>query len=445
MAEIAIVVLERNRRRYLEMVLSALCRQDIPLSRFRVIVVDNGSSEPLLPVVESFGSKLEIGCIRIDKAISRAAARNRGLAEVVESNVLLLDGDTLPDGDLVRRHLSVLADEGVVASLGARREHRPGTLHTQPLPPGASLTSFAALHDCAQQDLRIPAIEQRVIRENFDRICYFFFYTHNVAIRRSTVIASGGFNEDLTGWGLEDLEFGFRVREQLASGESIRWSPQAGSAHIPHLRDFGANLSELVTNQVTLLRHYKSFHWEGHRTASPDLECVRIIMAERLAEVFAKRAVVGREMPEVERWAGVEAGNSLLLGVGTMSGWHGIPAACRSSLADWRDRSVSSFCGTQFLAGDGSLCNVVNVDVWRALPWHHVSEMLAEAMRVSESAIFVSSLSYDKDLAGIDRDSGSGPRFVEDADFLANALSDFGLDFDVFRCADAAAVRVWSR
>jgi len=442
--EIAVVILEYNRHHYLDLILERLAEQDIDPARFRVVVVDNGSADPLRPVVDDYASKLSISYLRIETNKGRAKARNIGIEAVVEPAVLILDGDTLPDRDLVRRHLEVLTDPSVAVSLGARREHRVRTLTTPTLKDGL-VTSFAGLHDSAQRDLRIPDIEQQVIQDNFDRIGYFFLYTHNVAVRTDVVAAAGGFNEALDGWGLEDLEFGFRIREALTNGQVMVWSPQAGSAHIPHLRDFGGNFGELKQNQTKLLETYRSFHWEGHQFASPLLECTRIIMAERFAE-DVRADEVAPELPEIEQWVGeLRPGDSWLLGLGRLGGWRGVPPELRSSLVDWRDRGVPSFCGTQFLQADNSLRTVVNVDVWRALPWHHVSEALAEARRVSSQPVFVATAAHDQRSAALELGAGldtAVPRYVEDARWLTAAVRDLGLECETIQTVDAVAVRV---
>jgi Glycosyl transferase family 2 len=440
--EIAVVILAQNRQEHVDMVLSRLSEQDVAPGAFRVVVVDNGSPVPLAPVVERYTAKLPVACIRIDNAISRPGARNLGLAKVTEPNVLFTDGDVLPDRDLIRRHLDVLADEQVAVSLGSRREPRLRTLCTPANQINRDPVSFAGLHGTAQQDMRIPNIDLPVIRANFDRIAFLCFYGSNLALRTSVAVAAGGFNEDLVGWGLDDLEFGFRVRGALRDGQVQRWSPQAGTAHIPRLRDFGRNLAEMKSNQETLLTMYQSFHWEGHKFASSTLECLRLIMLERIAETVAPAAMAAdSDMTDIERWVDpTSETNSWLLGTGVMSGWETVPSGSRSSLRDWRDKSVPSFCGTQLPAADSSVHNVVNVDVWRVLPWHHVSEMLAEAARVARTAYFVSTARHDRQVGTLE--AGDGVDFAADAEWLATAIRDLGFECETKRTPSAHAIRV---
>ncbi|MBA8930634.1 glycosyltransferase involved in cell wall biosynthesis [Kutzneria viridogrisea] len=442
---IAVVILARNRQAYIDMVLARLREQDLPLSSFRVILVDNGSSPSLQPVAQLYDSTLPLTYIRLEDDISRAAARNRGLTEVVEPNVLFLDGDTLPDVDLIRQHLETLEDGQAAVSLGARREPRRRALFDRTSTTHGDYESFAALHAEAWQDTRVPDINLPVIQANFDRIAYRFFFSHNVAMRTAVATAVDGFNEKLSGWGLEDLEFGFRVKEQLRDGELIRWSPRAGSAHVPHLRDFARNSNEIKSNQKFLLATYKSFHWEGHWFAPPSLECLRIIMLERIAEKIQARTVArSHDLMEIEKWVDRDRSrNSWLLSTGHVQGWDTVPTGRRSNLSDWRDRTVPSFCGTQLPSDDSSACDVINIDIWRVLPWHHVSEILAEALRVGETACFVATAQHDADFSSLEaavdvQDSC----FVRDAEWIADGIGELGLAHEILRTPSMIAVRV---
>ncbi|MFE2179379.1 glycosyltransferase family 2 protein [Streptomyces sp. NPDC059455] len=445
--EIAVVILAHNRQAHLDMVLARLQEQDVPLKTFRVILVDNGSSPSLEPMVQSYSSKLPLTYVRLADDLSRAAARNRGLAEVVEPNVLFLDGDTLADFDLIRQHLETLKDNQVVVSLGARRDPRRRSLFDQAPIEHGDYRSFAALQVEVSEDGRIPIITLPAIQANFDQIGYRFFITHNVAMRTAVATAVGGFNEKLTGWGLEDLEFGFRVQEHLRDGEVMRWSPQAGSMHVPHLRDFGRNLDEIRSNQTLLLDTYKSFHWEGHWIAPPSVECLRILILGRIAERLRGRTLVrSQDLIEIERWVERDRSrNSWLLSTGRIEGWDTVPTGYRSVLGDWRDPAVPSFCGTDLPSDDSSVANVINLDIWRVLPWLHVSELLSEALRVGETACFVATAQHDAEFADLEADKSSDVQnscFVRDAEWLADEIGELGYTQETLRTPSAIAVRV---
>ncbi|HEU0087923.1 MAG TPA: glycosyltransferase [Pseudonocardiaceae bacterium] len=443
--EIAVVILEHNRARYLEILLAKLAEQDIEVTRFRVIVVDNGSAVPLRPIVDSYSSRLRIEWVRINRPRSIAVAKNMGIDRTTEALVLVLDGDVLPGRDLVRRHLAVLSAPDAAVSIGTRREGRavdPGAGQ----PPGTPMVTYGLLQRAAETDVRLPLVEQQIIQDNFDRLGYYFLYGHNFALRREFLIASGGFDETLEGWGLEDVELGFRIRLALPDGYLMKWSPQAAVSHIPHLRRVCDNLHDMELNKQKALETHRSFHWEGRYRVSGLLECSRILLLEKLADHLRDTQSVPVDVSAVKLWLdrGGGSGSSYLISTGRVCGWDPILDRNRSALVTWRDRSESSFSGLQLPVADRSLANLINVDVWRVLPWWHVSEALEEALRVARNVVFVATARHDRTVGELDPSSSvlRAPRFVEEAEWLVTALREFGFVPQVMRTGEVMAVCV---
>ena len=89
--DFSIVVPTYNRPAQLEACLLALAVLDYPKERFEVIVVDDGSAEPLSALVERFRDRLDLSLLRQANA-GPAAARNRG-AEAARGNWLAFTDD----------------------------------------------------------------------------------------------------------------------------------------------------------------------------------------------------------------------------------------------------------------------------------------------------------------------------------------------------------------
>jgi hypothetical protein len=60
------------------------------------------------------------------------------------------------------------------------------------------------------------------------------FLVGNASLRRADLLAAGGFDEELTTWGLEHFELGLRL---VGRGVEIRHHEGAWSYHVPHVRD----------------------------------------------------------------------------------------------------------------------------------------------------------------------------------------------------------------
>lgn len=104
---IDVVIPAYNAAAFIEDALGSVAAQGECVAR--VIVVDDGSSDDTVRVVEEFGRRhpqLPVTCLRQANA-GPSAARNRGLAQVKAEFVALLDADDLWAPDKLRRQLAV--------------------------------------------------------------------------------------------------------------------------------------------------------------------------------------------------------------------------------------------------------------------------------------------------------------------------------------------------
>ncbi|GGI06069.1 glycosyltransferase [Egicoccus halophilus] len=115
---ISVVVPAFRRPDRLAALLEALAAQDLAREAFEVVVVDDGSPEPLAPTGEAFSSRLQVRVHRQTNA-GPAAARNTG-AEVARAPLLAFtDDDCRPAPDWLR-HLLAAAEADPTAMLGGR-------------------------------------------------------------------------------------------------------------------------------------------------------------------------------------------------------------------------------------------------------------------------------------------------------------------------------------
>jgi glycosyltransferase involved in cell wall biosynthesis len=92
---LTVVIPTRDRGALLADCLASLRDQTPPPGGWEVVVVDDGSTEPLRPLVEaSLGHKVALDCIRLDGA-GLNAARNAGVERANGELIAFLDDDTL--------------------------------------------------------------------------------------------------------------------------------------------------------------------------------------------------------------------------------------------------------------------------------------------------------------------------------------------------------------
>ncbi len=102
---LSVVVATYNRAELIQRLLHQLARQTLPASDFEVVVVDDGSREPVAPVLEQL--ELPYG-LRVETQANAgaAAARHRGVLAARGEVVLITDDDMQVAEDFLARHLA---------------------------------------------------------------------------------------------------------------------------------------------------------------------------------------------------------------------------------------------------------------------------------------------------------------------------------------------------
>ena len=192
----------------LALTLAGLERQTWPRGLFEVVVVDDGSEPPLAAPA----TPLRIRVVRQERrGFGLARARNAGARAAAHDILVFLDGDVIPEAELLAAHarwchaVSDVLTQGFCAFAPmhgidpAAVRGRPGTLRSlfrgRPVDP--------------------PWLERHMVRTadlTARRDDLFRAFTgHNFAIRKAFFDEVGGFDETFDRYGGEDTEFGYRA------------------------------------------------------------------------------------------------------------------------------------------------------------------------------------------------------------------------------------------
>lgn len=205
----SVIIATYNRKDLLAACLSCLDRQDYPSGRFEVIVVDDGSTDGSVEMVERWQSPYRLRCIPADHQ-GPGPARNRGVAEAGGDIVIFLDSDAFAAPAFISEHL---------------KSHRRFSKRI--------FVDGPAIYVDGKDAIKQPPIEDLTVRMQafFD----FFgtpFVSVNVSCPRETFLQAGGFDSRFgKAYGWEDTELGVRlIRLGL---ENVR----NRSAYVLHHRD----------------------------------------------------------------------------------------------------------------------------------------------------------------------------------------------------------------
>jgi GT2 family glycosyltransferase len=170
----SVIIATKNRAHRLDAALTSLALQGTGPPA-EIIVVDNGSTDATRDVAARHAVLYEH-----EPVPNRARARNRGVAAATGSHLLFVDDDVVVPAGFLAAHARVQSESifpravtGPIINV-ANAGDRPT--------PGAANYSAA------------------------------FFCTCNVSVRKSTLAAVGGFDEQFDLYGWEDTELGLRLR-----------------------------------------------------------------------------------------------------------------------------------------------------------------------------------------------------------------------------------------
>jgi serine acetyltransferase/GT2 family glycosyltransferase len=204
---LTVVIATYNRFASVERLLAELARQTVPATDVEVVVVDDGSTEPVVPRLASLSTPYRLTVLAQSNA-GPAAARDRAIRAASGAIIVCLDDDMRVGPDFLAAHL---------------RAHPAGSRHVV----------LGRLHPVP--DVR-PALHDRVHLALLDRLAERSaagevpngsdLYTGNVSFRRADYLAVGGF--DLAFRLSEDAELGIRLEQ---SGATFRVSDEAASIH----------------------------------------------------------------------------------------------------------------------------------------------------------------------------------------------------------------------
>jgi len=210
---VSVIIPVRDRADHLDLCLRRLREQTIARQRIQVIVVDDGSTDTSAKQARQH----DVEVISIP-ATGPSAARNRGIERASGDVLLFLDADMLVQPDFVAEHLNLHARANNLVVVGARRH----------LPSGETFPDPAI----TRRDSREVILDMHSYNMSCLRYPWSLGYTCNLSIPR-TLLPTDAFDESFVGWGLEDIEFAYRL-----SLRGARWafSRRALGYHLFHDR-----------------------------------------------------------------------------------------------------------------------------------------------------------------------------------------------------------------
>lgn len=227
---LSVVVPSMNKVDLLKQTLDALFAQNAGAGRiWEIVVVNDGSTDGTGNFLETLDGKGENPLLRVVSPphnVGRAKARNLGASAAGGRYILFMDDDIVAPEGLVKAHLDLLESHPGCGTIG----------YAITAPEVVDAPHFAYLDSRGVAKLAPGSAPGR------------FFVTQNAAIEREAFLSIGGFDEDFSSYGFEDMEVAFRLEE--IAGVKFQALTRPVPVHVHH-----HTLKEYLDKKVECGRH----------------------------------------------------------------------------------------------------------------------------------------------------------------------------------------------
>lgn len=247
---ISICIPYKQRLANLTLALEGLTRQTMSPRCFEVVIGAMDESPELVGLVRRFPN-LSIRVVRSTSDFTIPRARNLAMRQARGDVIVQMDADTLLAPDA----LAALHNGGFAH---AQRQCVVGQVagydNNQCTGVEETITRTVDEHLAALHDMGVGEVPPDPRFQGVHHVPWMLAWTGLVAIPRKAVVADDlYFDEGFAGWGVDDLEWGYRVAR---TGMPIVLRPEVLALHLPHERDRASNDRSERVNYRRFLRKW---------------------------------------------------------------------------------------------------------------------------------------------------------------------------------------------
>jgi len=226
--KISIVIPTYNRAETLAKVLPSLLEQDF--SDYEVLLADSNSTDETRQLLESLASP-KINYLRGNYR-GRGEARNAGLNASKGEIVLFTDADIIAEPNLLSEHFRFHQANPKAAVVGCE----------------VQVDSYDEYREVQKN----PEKRRTLHPPSRKELSWLYFLTGNASASRESLLTVGGFDDNFTGYGHEDLELGYRLQR---SGLKILYNRLAVNYHW-HPVGFAEKCEKMRLAGISTVRFY---------------------------------------------------------------------------------------------------------------------------------------------------------------------------------------------
>jgi len=241
--DLSVLVPTYGRPGALDALLSALDAQSLPAHRFELVVVDDGSPQPV--EIDESQYAFSIQLLRQENQ-GPAAARNTGLAQVQAPLTLILNDDAIPAPNLLEEHLRAHAE------LFEEGEDDVAVMGSFPFTAEALKSPFVQLLANSNLLFSFTELQHNQMHD------WMFFWTCNISLPTATLRAVDGFDaERFRDAIVEDVELGYRLEQRFGLRVLYREDLVAQHDHVLDIDGYMARMRRLGINLAKMYQKHE--------------------------------------------------------------------------------------------------------------------------------------------------------------------------------------------
>ena len=257
----SVIIPSYNSKERLYYNLISLNNQDCDFNIFEVIVVDNGSIDNTLEMLENFNAKFAFKFVRLEKNRGIARGRNEGIKRAVGDILIFHDSDMIASKDFITRHLKHHEEKDIVVcgvpwkriftfyykelassienyldQTVPKQDEKLNMVDKSPLIDIESIIDGSYINKSFDLDAEFMRGLKNILKNHNEelkdyRLPWRFFITNNASAERNRVIEVGMFDESIVGYGFEDYDLGIRLYK---SGSKFIFDKNILNVHQEH-------------------------------------------------------------------------------------------------------------------------------------------------------------------------------------------------------------------
>ncbi|MEH6989574.1 glycosyltransferase family 2 protein [Cytobacillus firmus] len=259
MDDITVVIPVYNQAFPLSLTLHGFTQQETPYNKVPIIVVDDGSTEPVEAIVETYANELNIQYISIPQG-GRSRARNRGIEQIKDGLIIFNDADRIPRQNFIKSHYETYKKLGnnyiIVGQVRdlylAEQQNRKHILDRFYHKKGDRIPQYCRLVYSLYSDEGTTD----------SQIAWLSMFSGNLSISKSLLNQVGNFDEGFKEWGFEHFELGFRAH---LNGAKFYYQKEAQNVHLAHPRR--------LNNYIDSMKNSHDYFYKKH-----NMEVVRHLL-----------------------------------------------------------------------------------------------------------------------------------------------------------------------